>query len=88
MKTLDSLVKIEKHNINKRTAYYLKTYYTNAILLKTETLEKKDQNQYIKEIKKRKMIKNIKANNIRQMLRKIILLLSIKQYLKLRKKVK
>ena len=84
----EALVKIEKHNINKKTAYYLKTYYTNAILLKTETLEKKDQNQYIKEIKKRKMIKNIKANNIRQMLRKIILLLSIKQYLKLRKKVK
>ena len=84
----EALVKIEKHNINKKTAYYLKTYYTNAILLKTETLEKKDQNQSIKEIKKRKMIKNIKANNIRQMLRKIILLLSIKQYLKLRKKVK
>ena len=84
----EALVKIEKHNINKKTADYLKTYYTNAILLKTETLEKKDQNQYIKEIKKRKMIKNIKANNIRQMLRKIILLLSIKQYLKLRKKVK
>ena len=84
----EALVKIEKHNINKKTAYYLKTYYTNAILLKTETLEKKDQNQYIKEIKKRQMIKNIKANNIRQMLRKIILLLSIKQYLKLRKKVK
>ena len=84
----EALVKIEKHNINKKAAYYLKTYYTNAILLKTETLEKKDQNQYIKEIKKRKMIKNIKANNIRQMLRKIILLLSIKQYLKLRKKVK
>ena len=85
---LHHIVLIEKHNINKKTAYYLKTYYTNAILLKTETLEKKDQNQYIKEIKKRKMIKNIKANNIRQMLRKIILLLSIKQYLKLRKKVK
>ena len=84
----EALVKIEKHNISKKTAYYLKTYYTNAILLKTETLEKKDQNQYIKEIKKRQMIKNIKANNIRQMLRKIILLLSIKQYLKLRKKVK
>ena len=84
----EALIKIEKYNINKNTADYLKIYYTNAILLKTETLEKKDQNQYIKEIKKRQMIKNIKANNIRQMLRKIILLLSIKQYLKLRKKVK
>ena len=84
----EALVKIEKHNINKKTADYLKTYYTNAILLKTETLENKDQKQYIKEIKKRKMLKNIRPNNIRQVLRKIILLLSIKQYLKLRKKVK
>ena len=84
----EALVKIEKHNINKKTADYLKTYYTNAILLKTETLENKDQKQYIKEIKKRKMLKNIKPNNIRQVLRKVILLLSIKQYLKLRKKVK
>ena len=56
------------------------------IRLKNKTNE--IENKYIKEIKKRKMIKNIKANNIRQMLRKIILLLSIKQYLKLRKKVK
>lgn len=84
----EALVKIEKHNINKKTADYLKTYYTNAILLKTETLENKDQKQYIKEIKQRKMLKNIKPNNIRQVLRKVILLLSIKQYLKLRKKVK
>ena len=34
------------------------------------------------------MIKNIKSNSIKQILRKIILSLSMKQYLKLRKKVK
>ncbi len=84
----EALIKIEKYNINKNTADYLKIYYTNAILLKTETLEDKDQKQYINEIKKRRMIKNIKSNNIKQLLRKIILLLSIKQYLKFRKKVK
>ena len=84
----EALIKIEKYNINKNTADYLKIYYTNAILLKTETLEDKDQKQYINEIKKRRMIKNIKLSNIKQLLRKIILLLSIKQYLKFRKKVK
>lgn len=84
----EALMKIEKYNINKNTADYLKIYYTNAILLKTETLEDKDQKQYINEIKKRRMIKNIKSSNIKQLLRKIILLLSIKQYLKFRKKVK
>ena len=84
----EALIKIEKYNINKNTADYLKIYYTNAILLKTETLEDKEQKQYINEIKKRRMIKNIKSSNIKQLLRKIILLLSIKQYLKFRKKVK
>ena len=84
----EALVKIEKYNINKNTSDYLKTYYTNAILLKTETLEDKDQKEYINNIKKRNMIKNIKSNSIKQILRKIILSLSMKQYLKLRKKVK
>lgn len=84
----EALIKIEKYNINKNTADYLKIYYTNAILLKTETLEDKDQKQYINEIKKRRMIKNIKSSNIKQLLRKIVLLLSIKQYLKFRKKVR
>lgn len=81
----EALIKIKIYNINKNTADYLKIYYTNAILLKTETLEDKDQKEYINEIKKRKMIKNIKSNSIKQILRKIILSLSIKQYLRLRK---
>lgn len=84
----EALIKIEKYNINKNTSDYLKIYYTNAILLKTETLKDKDQKVYINEIKKRKMIKNIKSNSIKQILRKIILSLNIKQYLRLRKKVK
>ena len=66
----------------------IKIYYTNAILLKIETLEKKDQKEYIKEIRKRKMTKNIKVKNIKQLLRKMILSLNIKWYLNLRRKVK
>ena len=84
----EALVKIDKYKLNKHIAEILKTYYTNAILLKTETLKKKDQKSYIKEIRKRKMTKNIKAKNAKQLLRKLILNLNIKWYLSLRRKVK
>ena len=84
----EALLKIEKYKLNKKTAETLKIYYTNAILLKIETLDKKDQKQYIKEIRKRKMTKNIKAKNAKQLLRKLILNLNIKWYLSLRRKVK
>lgn len=84
----EALLKIDKYKLNKKTAETLKIYYTNAILLKIETLDKKDQKQYIKEIRKRKMTKNIKAKDTRQLFRKIILGLNIKWYLCLRKKVK
>lgn len=84
----EALLKIEKYKLNKKIAQTLKIYYTNAILLKTETLEKKDQKIYIKEIKNRKMIKNIKVKNMKQLLRKLILSLNVRWYLNLRRKVK
>lgn len=84
----EALLKIERYKLNQKTAEILKIYYTNAILLKIETLEKKEQKEYIKEIRKRKMTKNIKAKDIRQLFRKIILNLNIKWYLSLRRKVK
>ena len=84
----EALLKIDKYKLNPKTAETLKIYYTNAILLKIETLEKKDQKQYIKEIRKRKMTKNIKARNGKQCLRKLILSINIKWYLNLRRKVK
>ncbi len=83
----EALLKIERYKLNKKIAETLKIYYTNAILLKIETLEKKDQKQYIKEIKKRNMTKNIKAKDTRQLFRKIILSLNIRWYLSLRKKL-
>lgn len=84
----EALLKIERYKLNKKTAETLKIYYTNAILLKTETLEKKDQKQYIKEIRKRNMTKNIKAKDMKQLFRKVISSFNIKWYLHLRKKVK
>ena len=84
----EALRKIEKYKLNKHIAERIKIYYTNVILLKTETLDKKDQKNYIKEIRRRKMTKNIKAKNAKQFLRKLILSLNIKWYLNLRRKVK
>lgn len=83
----EALLKIERYQLSKKTAETLKIYYTNAILLKIETLERKDQNKYIKEIRKRKMTKNIKAKGTRQFCRRIILSLNIKWYLSLRRKI-
>lgn len=59
----------------------LKTYYTNAILLKLKLINKKDRKQYIKEIKNRKMINNIKPKSIKQLIKKVILSININWYL-------
>ena len=75
---------IKKYNISKITKENIKIYYTNCIILKTEELSKENEKIYIKEIKKRKMFKNIKARNFKQILKKIILNVNINWYLKLR----
>ena len=41
---------------------------------------KKAENWYIKELKKRKIYKNIKARNLKQLIKKIILFTNIKLY--------
>lgn len=82
----EALLKIKKYKIDNDTSSFLKIYYTNAILLKTETLNSKDQKEYINQIKNRKMLQNIKARNLKQAFKKCILFISVKGYLKLRKK--
>ena len=76
---------IEKYDISKKSKENIKIYYTNAIILAVSNLNGEEQKQYIKEIKKRKMINNIKARNLKQLIKKVILKISIKWYLKLRK---
>ena len=44
----------------------------------------KDKNYYIKEFKKRKFSKNIKARNLKQLIKKILLKINVKLYLKIR----
>ncbi len=81
----DKIVKeIEKYKIQEKTKQDVRTFCTNSILLRTNELDKEDKKQYIKEIRKRKMQKNITAKNPKQLLKRIILEISIPAYLKLR----
>lgn len=74
---------LEQFIINTKTQENVKMYYTNAILLKLKSIHKEDRNQYIKQIKKRRMIKNIKIKGIRQLIKILILSININWYLKL-----
>ena len=75
---------VEKLNLEETTKDNVKIYYTNAIVLKLQELKKESQNKYIKEIQKRKMYKNIKVRNLKQLLKRLLLRWNIKLYLKLR----
>lgn len=81
----DNMIKtISNLKLQKRTEENVKIYYTNAIILKLKELEEEDQTKFIKEIKKRKMTKNIKVKNLKQLIKRIILNINIKLYLKMR----
>lgn len=75
---------IDKYPIKQQTKEFVKRYYTNSIILKSETLNNEDLKKYIKEIKKRKMYRNIRITNIKQLIKRIVLTINIKLYLKMR----
>lgn len=75
---------IEKENLTENTIKNVKTYYTNAIILKLKELKKQDLDIYIKKLNIRKMIDNIQVNNIKQFIKKLILKINVKVYLKLK----
>lgn len=78
------LEKIKKYNVSKITKQNIKIYYTNCIILELNNLNDEEQRRYIKQIRKRKMVNNIKARNLKQFIKKLILKCNIKLYLKLR----
>lgn len=80
----DNMLKmVEKLNLEETTEENVKIYYTNAIILKLRELKKETQNYYIKEIQKRKMYKNIKPRNLKQLIKRLLLKWNVKLYLKL-----
>lgn len=81
----DNMIKeIATYDVSRKSKENLKIYYTNCIILNTINLQGSDRKNYIKEIKKRKMTRNIKARNIKQLIKKVILAINIEWYLKLR----
>jgi len=87
LKHYDNMInKIEDLQINKKTRNLVKRYYTNTVILKARELieEKEEFNRYTKEIKIRKMYKNIKPYNIKQFIKRIILKMSVELYLKIK----
>lgn len=81
----DNMIKvINDLKISKTTKENIKIYYTNAIILKLNELEKKERKIFIKEIRKRKMERNIKVRNIKQLIKRIVLCFNINLYLKMR----
>ena len=71
-------------NISDETKEFVKRYYTNSVILKADTLKGKERKQYIKEIKNRFMYRNIKPENLKQKLKRILLKYSVNLYLKMR----
>lgn len=78
------LITLQKLNLQGNTKDNIKIYYTNAIILKLEELKKEDKKRFIKEIKLRKMYKNIKARNFKQFIKRYLLKISVSLYLKMR----
>lgn len=74
------LENIQNYNIAKKTKENVKIYCTNALLLKVNELKGKSQKEYIKRLKKRKIYKNIKVRNIKQLIKKILLFINIQFY--------
>lgn len=78
------VITLEKLAVGKKAKENIKIYYTNAILLKLKELNEKERQEYIGKIKARKFSKNIKARNVKQLIKKIILMIDVNLYLKMR----
>ncbi len=70
----DNLIKrTNELNIQKQTKENFAIYATNSLLAVVKDLDEKDKIYYTSELKKRKISKYIKARNIKQIIKKMIL---------------
>lgn len=74
---------IKKLQLEEVTKENIKIYYTNAIILKLNELNKNSQKLYIRMIKQRKMYKNIKPRDLKQLVKRLLLKYNIRLYLKI-----
>lgn len=70
----DNIMKeLEKMNLNKRTKENVAIFITNSLLTGISDLNEENKNWAIKELKRRKVAKNIKIRNFKQLIKRIIL---------------
>ena len=63
---------IKDSNIEEITKENILIYYTNSIIMSLKDLQGNDEKEYIKEMKKRNMSKNIKIRNLKQLIKRIV----------------
>lgn len=81
----DNLIqKISTLNLQKQTIDNYKIYMTNCLILKINELPVRYHKQYIKELNDRRLVNNIKPRNFKQFVKKLLLKINIKFYLKIR----
>lgn len=80
----NALKVIDRLDISGDTKDNAKIYYSNAIILKLNELNKEDRKLYSKKLKERKIYKYFKAKNMKQLIKKILIRFSVKLYLKVR----
>ena len=70
----DNLIKKSSEmSIQKQTKENLAIYATNSLLTVIKDLDEKDKDYYTSELKKRRISKYLKARNIKQLIKKVIL---------------
>lgn len=85
LKHYDNMLEsIKTYNISEKSKANIKIYYTNSIILAVQNLNGKEKKEYIKEIRKRKILKNIKIRNVKQLVKRVLLNINVELYLKIR----
>lgn len=85
LKHYDTAIKnINKYKIDKNTSKLIKRYYTNALFLKCDCLKEKELEQYIIQLQARKLYKNIMPVNVQQIIKRVLLFISVKLYIRMR----
>lgn len=79
-KSIVKKLSVEKNNITKKV---ILSYVAECAIIKGRQLENKDLNEYIKILKKDKVVNNISGYNIKKKIKKIIATFSIKLYIKI-----
>ena len=74
--------KIGGMNLKQNTLDNLLEYYTNSIILAIKDLRKEDRIIYEKRIKEKGLLKNLRAKNLKQMMKKMLLEFDIELYFK------